>query len=48
MAHEVQIEPQLQPLTGGNLQSHANTDNEPRLDVAAQGFWQEHDWYFLM
>ena len=43
MAHEVQIEPQLQPLTGESLQRHANTESEARLDVAARGFWQEHE-----
>ena len=41
VAHEVQIEPQLQPLTGESLQRHANTDSEARLDVAARGFWHE-------
>ena len=47
VAHEVQIEPQLQPLTGESLQRHANTDSEARLDVAARGFWQEHEMAFF-
>ena len=47
VAHEVQIEPQLQPLTGENLPSHANTENDARLDVAARGFWQEHELAFF-
>ena len=47
VAHEVQIEPQLQPLTGESLQRNANTDSEARLDVAARGFWQEHEMAFF-
>ena len=47
VAHEVQIEPPLQPLTGENLQRQANTENEARLDVAARGFWQEHEMEFF-
>ena len=47
VAHEVQIEPQLQPLTGESLQRNANTDIEARLDVAARGFWQEHEMAFF-
>ena len=47
VAHEVQIEPQLQPLTGESLQRNANSDSEARLDVAARGFWQEHEMAFF-
>ena len=47
VAHEVQIEPQLQPFTGESLQRHANTDSEARLDVAARGFWQKHEMAFF-
>ena len=40
VCHDVEIEPQLLPLTGENLPSNNNTSEEARLDVSARGFWQ--------
>ena len=47
VSHGVQIEPPLQPLTGERLHSQANKENDSRLDIAARGFWQEHEMAFF-
>ena len=47
MAHGVQIEPHLQPLSGEVLPPGANVENEARLAVAARGFWQECEMAFF-
>ncbi len=40
VCHNVCIEPRLQPLTGGSFDHNsANSGNEARLDVAANGVW---------
>ena len=40
VAHQVTIEPHLQPLSGEHLRySTANTEDQARLDVAASGIW---------
>ncbi len=44
VCHDVEIEPILQELTGGHLSLRtANTEDGARLDVKAQGFW-ENRW----
>lgn len=40
VANEVQTEPALQPLTGEQLPTGANCEDEARLDISARGFWQ--------
>ena len=47
VANGVHIEPVLQPLTGENLPSSANHENEARLDIAARGFWQQYEMAFF-
>ena len=47
VAHEVQVDPPLQPLTGERLHNQANQENDSRLDIAARGFWQEHEMAFF-
>ena len=47
VAHEVQVEPPLQPLTGERLHNQANQENDSRLDIAARGFWQKHEMAFF-
>ena len=40
VCHDVQVEPELQPLTGETFPlSSANTDDEARLNIVASGFW---------
>ena len=40
VCHDVQIEPQLQPLTGEAFtHATANTEDAARLDISALGFW---------
>ena len=40
VAHQVTVEPHLQPLSGEHLRySTANTEDQARLDVAASGVW---------
>lgn len=39
VCHDVQVEPQLETLTGEVLHSSANTSDEARLDVCARDFW---------
>ena len=39
MCPNVSTEPQLQPLTGEQLNTAANTEEAARLDVKARGFW---------
>jgi len=45
----VQVEPQLQPLSGETLPHHtSNANDHARLDVSAKGFWNtSHEWAFL-
>ena len=47
VTYDVQIEPQLQPLTGETLQPGANTEAEARLDIAARGFWTRGEKAFF-
>ena len=47
VAHEVQIEPPLQPLTGEVLRRQANKEDDSRLDISARGFWQEYEMAFF-
>ena len=47
VAHGVQIEPHLQPLTREVLPPDSNWEDEARLDVAARGFWQECEMAFF-
>ena len=44
---DVQVEPQLQPLTGESFAPSTATGNEVRLDVCAHGFWQAGQMAFL-
>jgi len=39
VCHDVSVEPIMQPITGESLPNNANSSEEARLDVAAQGFW---------
>ena len=47
VAYDVEIEPNLQPLTGEQLRTTANREDEARLDVAARGFWQRYEKAFF-
>ena len=47
VAHDVRIEPDLQPLSGETLRATANQDDEARLDIAARGFWQRGEMAFF-
>ena len=47
VTHSVQTEPPLQPLTGEQLPTNSNREDEARLDIAARGFWQECEMAFL-
>ena len=38
VAYDVETEPALQPLTGENLPQSTNTDDQARLDIAADSF----------
>ena len=38
---DVEIEPQLTPVTGERLPSNANMSDEARLDISARSFWME-------
>ena len=40
VCHDVEVDPQLQPLTGDVLISSASSSDDVRLDVSARGFWQ--------
>ena len=39
--NDVEIEPQLLPLTGETLPRGSNTTEEARCDVSVRGFWQD-------
>ena len=39
VCHDVEIEPQLETLTGEALHGSANLSDEARLDVCARDFW---------
>ena len=41
VAHGVEIEPRLQPLSGEVLRTGANVEEGARLDFAGKGFWQQ-------
>ena len=48
VCHDVTIEPQLTPLTGGWLsRKSSNKNDDACLDVSARGFWQRGDKAFL-
>ena len=47
VAHEVETEPHLQPLTGEILDTGSNLENEARLDIAARSFWLENEKAFF-
>lgn len=47
IAHGVQTEPVLQPLSGERLPPGANCEGEARLDIAARVFWQECEMAFF-
>ena len=40
VSHDVEVEPQLQNLTGETLNSSTNASDEANLDVSARGCWQ--------
>ena len=44
---DVEIEPQLQDVTGEQLSSRSNLAKEARLDIHANGFWEKHQSAFL-
>ena len=44
---DIQIEPQLQEITGEILQPSTITGNEARLDICARGFWQAGQMAFF-
>ena len=41
VANDVEVEPQLLPVTGGVYRKSANTSEEARPDVRARGFWRD-------
>ena len=47
VTYDVCIEPPLQPLSGENLPSGANADEEARPDIKARGFWNKHEMAFF-
>ena len=44
---DVEIEPQLQDVTGEQLSSGSNLAKEARLDIHARGFWEKHQSAFF-
>ena len=42
VCNDVEIEPQLQDMTGEQLSSGSNLAKEERLDIHARGFWEQH------
>ena len=44
---DIQVEPQLQEITGEILQPSTVTGNEARLDICARGFWQAGQMAFF-
>ena len=47
VCNDVEIEPQLQDVTGEQLGSGSNLAKEARLDVHARGFWGQHQSAFF-
>ena len=47
VCNDVEIEPQLQPLTGENLSGGSNGGDQARLDVRARGFWRRGQNSFI-
>ena len=47
VTYDVCIEPPLQPLSGENLPSGANVDEDARPDIKARGFWNKHEMAFF-
>ena len=47
VCNDVEIEPQLQDVTGEQLSSGSNLAKEARLDIHARGFWEQHQSAFF-
>ena len=48
VCQDIEIEPQLQPLTGENMSlQSANTEDSARLDVKARGFYRQGQCAFF-
>ena len=47
VCRDVEIEPQLQKVSGGIFSKSANTSDEARLDIRARGFWRQGQNAFL-
>ena len=47
VCNDVEIEPQLQDVTGEQLSSGSNLAKEERLDIHARGFWEQHQSAFF-
>ena len=47
VAHGVEVEPRLQPLSGEVLPPGANVEAEARLDFAGKGFWQQSEMAYF-
>ena len=47
VCNDVEIEPQLQDVTGEQLSSRSNLAKEARLDIYARGFWEQHQSAFF-
>ena len=47
VCNDVEIEPQLQDVTGEQLSSGSNLAKEARLDIHACGFWEQHQSAFF-
>ena len=47
VCNDVEIEPQLQDVTGEQLNSGSNLAKEARLDIHARGFWEQRQSAFF-
>ena len=47
VCNDVEIEPQLQDMTGEQLSSRSNLAKEARLDIHTRGFWEQHQSAFF-
>ena len=47
VCNDVEIEPQLQDVTGEQLSSGSNLAKEARLDIHARGFWEQQQSAFF-
>lgn len=47
VAHEVRIEPPLQPVTGETLRPGTLEEEDAHPDIAARGFWQKYEMAFF-